>query len=197
MSYTRINHARLHRYHVDPRFNLPYTSRIFCPKNCNIFSVSSVFKRNPGKINDESVSIQGCHTDEFQRKRKRRIIVHGLGHSLWSAKNRLPAQAGQIISSNVQYFRISRRLCSDCSAVVDVFSLLLSEGADVFWRFLEKNKLDSRYVVCEMLQSLGCKVWLKRKEKRNCTIKSEKFKVPFCKYHDRDDRHRSAFDRKS
>ena len=45
------------------------------PQNCNIFSVLSIFKYNPGKtgnkfITSSIIPIQRYHSDEFQRKRK-------------------------------------------------------------------------------------------------------------------------------
>ena len=48
------------------------------------------------------------HTDEFKRKRKRRIIIHTV-HSLWSA-NQLPAQGVEeaiILSPKGEYFEDS------------------------------------------------------------------------------------------
>ena len=47
--------------------------------DCNIFSVLSIFKYDPGKANDKSV------TCSDEKKKKRRITVYGFGHSLWSA----------------------------------------------------------------------------------------------------------------
>ena len=53
-------------------------------RNCNIFSVSCLFKCNPGKTNDKFISIQRCHIDEFERERKRRIVVYEFGPQLLS-----------------------------------------------------------------------------------------------------------------
>ena len=71
---------------------LTFTSCAFVP-NCNIFSVSSVTQRQTIRFitPQQFLSVIWHHTDEFERKTKRRIIVHG--HSLWSA-DRLPAQMG-------------------------------------------------------------------------------------------------------
>ena len=51
--------------------------------NRNILSVSIIFKCNPGETNDEFVASRSFlsgewyHTDEFERKRNRRIAVYG------------------------------------------------------------------------------------------------------------------------
>ena len=39
-------------------FNLLRTSRIFCPKSCNIFLVLSILKYNPGKANNKFITSQ-------------------------------------------------------------------------------------------------------------------------------------------
>ena len=55
-------------------------------QNCNIFSVLSIFKYSTGKANSKFITsiISQRHTETSPR-RKRRIIVYGFGHSLWSA----------------------------------------------------------------------------------------------------------------
>ena len=62
--------------------DVPRTSRIFFLSRVATFlSVLGIFERDPGKRNDKFItfliiSIQRCHADEFERKRKRRIIVY-------------------------------------------------------------------------------------------------------------------------
>ena len=62
--------------------------------NCNILSVLSILKCNPGKMTS-LLSLRNFdlaipyHRHELKRKRKRRIICIRFGHSLWSA-NQLP-----------------------------------------------------------------------------------------------------------
>ena len=61
--------------------DVPCTLRIFCPKNCNIPSVSSIFKYNPGKTNNKFITSQSFLSSDItptSSKGKRRIIVYGL-----------------------------------------------------------------------------------------------------------------------
>ena len=62
---------------------------LFSSKNCNIFSVWSIFKCNPSKKRIINLLLLNnfypYHIVPTSSKRERRIIVYGFGHSLWSA----------------------------------------------------------------------------------------------------------------
>ena len=85
-----VNHLRLN--------DVLRTSSTLCPQRCNIFLVSSIFKHNPGETNNKfihyfnhsfikiaSQSFLSNDVISASTKRKRRFIVYGFGHSLWSA----------------------------------------------------------------------------------------------------------------
>ena len=41
------------------------TSRTFCSKNCNIFSVLCIFKYNPGKTDDKFITFQSFPSSDI------------------------------------------------------------------------------------------------------------------------------------
>ena len=85
--------------------------------NCNIFSVLSIFKCNPGKTNDKFImfliiSIQWYRIDEFKRKRKRRIIVYSsvtrYGPRTSCKRKGLKIKSQAISETPIEFVRISK-----------------------------------------------------------------------------------------
>ena len=88
--------------------DMPRTSRIFCKiailQNCNSFKY--ILKYNPDKENTKYITSRSflfsdITPTEFRRQRKRRIIVYGSGHSLWSA---ISCQRKKLTSKIVIFF---------------------------------------------------------------------------------------------
>ena len=74
---------------------MPRTSRTFCPKNCNILSVSSIFRYNSGKTNDKFITSQQFLSSDiiwYRRARKESDELLYTVRSLVMVRNQSPAQ---------------------------------------------------------------------------------------------------------